>query len=281
MAAVMSEVKTVVVYKRVSSENQVDGFGLESQERVCRDYCAKNEMNVSRVFHDDMTGKSDGDDRPGWSSLLAYCEENAVTTIVIPKIDRLARDLLVQEAIIADMMKRGWTLVSIAEPDLCGNDPSRKLIRRFVGAVAEYERDVIEYRMKNGRIERVLAGDRGVGGVPYGYRSVEVDGLKRKVRRTIVKEDEAAIVREIFAMRCSGKSLAAIADVLNDRGVASPSKRASTSGRWHATSVQTIVGNAIYFGKVEMAVEGKAVSSINPNLAIVDEKTWKCAQRKS
>jgi len=38
----------------------------------------------------------------------------------------MARDLMVQETIIADLRKRGFDLFSLMEPDLLQNDPSRK-----------------------------------------------------------------------------------------------------------------------------------------------------------
>ena len=45
--------------------------------------------------------------------------------VIIEKLDRLARDLMVQETIIADLRKHGFELVSVAEPDLMANDPTR------------------------------------------------------------------------------------------------------------------------------------------------------------
>ena len=42
-------------------------------------------------------------------------------------LDRLARDLMVQETIIGDMRRQGFELVSVTEPDLCNDDPKRKL----------------------------------------------------------------------------------------------------------------------------------------------------------
>jgi hypothetical protein len=50
----------------------------------------------------------------------------------------LARDLMVQETIIADLRKYGFDLVSVAEPDLMANDPTRVLMRQLMGAVAQY-----------------------------------------------------------------------------------------------------------------------------------------------
>jgi len=41
------------------------------------------------------------------------------------KLDHLARDLMVQETIIRDLRQKVFEIVSVAEPDLCSDDPSR------------------------------------------------------------------------------------------------------------------------------------------------------------
>jgi DNA invertase Pin-like site-specific DNA recombinase len=43
---------------------------------------------------------------------------NAVSVVIIGKLDRLARDPMVQETIIADLRKHGFEVVSVAESDL-------------------------------------------------------------------------------------------------------------------------------------------------------------------
>jgi hypothetical protein len=46
----------------------------------------------------------------------------------------VARDLMVQESIIADLQRKGLTIASVGEPDLCSADPSRILMRQTLGA---------------------------------------------------------------------------------------------------------------------------------------------------
>jgi hypothetical protein len=61
-----------------------------------------------------------GPSADAWVTAL-HC--NGVKTIIIEKLDRLARDLMVQETAIADLQKSGFTLISVAEPDLMASDP--------------------------------------------------------------------------------------------------------------------------------------------------------------
>lgn len=49
---------------------------------------------------------------------MTVLHSNGVRTIVIERLDRPARDLMVQETIIADLQKNGFDLISVAEPDL-------------------------------------------------------------------------------------------------------------------------------------------------------------------
>jgi DNA invertase Pin-like site-specific DNA recombinase len=99
--------------------------------------------------------------------------ENGVKTVVIEKLDRLARDLMIQETIICDFRKNQIQLLSTAEPDLCSDEPSRKFFRQIMGAVAEFDRAMLTARMQSGK-NRILATGKKCGGrLHYGERSPE------------------------------------------------------------------------------------------------------------
>src|SRR5207249_7337514 len=66
----------------------------------------------------------------------------------IEKLDRLARDVVVQETIIADMQRKRFEIRSVTEPDLCSDDPTRTLLRQMMGAFAEYERKMIVLKLR-------------------------------------------------------------------------------------------------------------------------------------
>lgn len=75
-------------------------------------------MNVYR--EEGVSGTKESVDRPAWSELMTALHANGVKIVIIEKLDRLARDLMVQETIVADLRKNGFDLVSVAEPDLMG-----------------------------------------------------------------------------------------------------------------------------------------------------------------
>lgn len=53
---------------------------------------------------------------------MAALHSNSVHVVAIGKLDRLARDLMVQEAAIAELAKHGFRLVSVCEPEFMSDD---------------------------------------------------------------------------------------------------------------------------------------------------------------
>jgi hypothetical protein len=47
---------------------------------------------------------------------------------------------MMQETIIGVLRKDGFELLSVAEPDLCSDDPSRVMVRQLFGVVSQYEK---------------------------------------------------------------------------------------------------------------------------------------------
>lgn len=97
----------------------------------------------SRGFGDDLRigGTNDLDNRPALQELMVALLSNGVRIVLIQKLDRLARDLMVQESIVADFKRRGFQIISVIEPDLCSDDPTRTLMRQILGA---FERTNVE-----------------------------------------------------------------------------------------------------------------------------------------
>src|ERR1700688_758578 len=121
-------------YLRVSGKSQVDGDGFPRQREAVNTFAAAAGIEIIREFVEKaVPGKTEWDDRPAWTDMVLSF--NGVTTIVIERLDRLARDLLVQEHIIADLRNRGITLLSTAEPDLGSDEPSRVFMRQVLGAL--------------------------------------------------------------------------------------------------------------------------------------------------
>src|SRR5579863_5661732 len=131
-------------YLRVSGDSQLDGDGFPRQIGAIKAYAKAHGLKLARVFREEgVSGTIESMNRPAWSELMATLHSNGVRIVIVEKLDRLARSLLVQETVIADLQKNGFQLVSAAEPDLMSLDPSRIAFRQMMGVFAEYDKSQI------------------------------------------------------------------------------------------------------------------------------------------
>ena len=204
--------KKAFAYLRVSSQGQVDGDGFKRQEKAIQDYAKSTGLEIVDVFKEEISGTTE--DRPTLAKLLVSLEHNGhdVKTVVIEKLDRLARDLMVQEAIVRDFQQLSVELVSAMEgPDLGENDPTRKLIRQVFGAVAEYEKSMLVLKLRAARNRKRAKGEKVEG--RKGYRDTP---------------EGQAILRSIAALRRPRKyggkrTYKEVAEALNEQGTSSMS----------------------------------------------------------
>src|ERR1017187_7796182 len=167
-------------YLRVSGKGQVKGDGFPRQLQAIKTYSADHDIKIVQIFREEgVAGTRESMDRPAWSAMITALLANGVRTIIIEKLDRLARDLMVQEATIADLQKSGFTLTSVAEPDLMASDPTRILMRQMMGAVAQYDKSQIVLKLRGARMRKRATGGRCEGRKPYGFFDGEEAVIER------------------------------------------------------------------------------------------------------
>lgn len=149
----------VFAYLRVSSPSQAkdDKDGFPRQEEQCRSYAKAHNLKIVKVFQEDITGMEYH--RPVWAKLMVSLEQNGhgVKTVIIEKLDRLARSLMVQESLVADLQTNGFKLISAMEgADLLDDDPTRVMFRQMLGVWGQYNKAQIVLRLRAAR-ERMKA----------------------------------------------------------------------------------------------------------------------------
>lgn len=216
-------------YLRVSTAEQAaHGYGLKAQERAIRELCRRRRWQLEAILSDEGESGSHGlDTRVGLSDAIARCKRGEAERLVVGKLDRLARDLLLQLTIIDGLKKHQVEVVSVEEPDFEGPDDMRDLIRNVLGAVAQYERAAIRGRMMSGKAAKA-AGGGYVGGQP-GYGQKAQDG------RLTADQDEARVVDLIRAQRAAGASYRAICAALDAAGY-----RPRRGERWQPAVVRRV-----------------------------------------
>jgi DNA invertase Pin-like site-specific DNA recombinase len=174
------EIKRAFAYMRVSGKGQLEGDGFPRQSAAIHNYAKTNRIELIRSYREEaVSGKSDLEHRPALQDLIEALHADGVRLVLVEKLDRLARDLMIQESIIADFQRNGFEIRSVAEPDLCSDDPSRKLMRQILGAFAEYERQMIVTKLRGARQRRKAKTGRCEGRHPFGMHLGESDTLQR------------------------------------------------------------------------------------------------------
>ena len=230
----------LVGYCRVSTDNQKEEKTIEIQHKALTEYAEKNGHTLIEIFSDNgLSGSKDLDNRPGLS-LMFDCLESRVDIegVLIFKLDRLARDLYIQEHLIKKLQDSNKNLVSIKEPDICSNDPMRKAFRQFMGIVSELEKSFICMRLSGGRINKARKAGYAGGCPAIGY--------KAEGKELSVDTESVETVKTIFSLRERCYTLRKIADFLNSNNI--PTAR---NGKWHAGTIKYILDNSIYQGVMQ------------------------------
>lgn len=226
-----------VGYARVSTNRQAErGFGLEVQERAVRDYCAANGLRLLRIERDEGVSGTNGlEARVGLPAALLALERGDAEALVVARLDRLARRLALQEAVLADAWEAGAEVHEVGAGRLDPDDEDRVFYRQVMGAVAQLDLAKTKRRLRDGRAAKI-ARDGWAGGVPrYGLRLERSEGTRAGV--LVEDETEQRAIRLARQLRRDGKTLETIGDRLRVSGFVP--KR---GGAWHPRTVQRLLG---------------------------------------
>jgi site-specific DNA recombinase len=253
MTISVQKFRKAVAYCRVSTNNQKIEGTIELQENAITEFCKSNNFTLVKSFNDN--GISGGlENRSALSELFSYLEQNKeIRTVIIWKLDRLARNLYLQEHLIRKLEELKVTLVSAKEPNLDSTDPMRKAFRQFMGIVSELEKSFITMRLSAGRLNKARKGQYSGGRPAYGY-SVKNGKMK-------INQKEADIVQQIYKMkRYRRMSYWDIVKELNQDKV-----KTANGGNWFAGTVRYLLKNPLYKGVLTY----KSIETKTPNLSIL------------
>ena len=271
--------KIAAAYLRVSTERQ-DEYSLDSQLKLIREYASKNDYIVPEefVFVDDGISGRSAKKRTQFQSMIGWAKDKThpFEAILVWKFSRFARNQ--EESIFYKSMlqRSGVEVISISEP--LADGPFGSLIERILEWMDEFYSIRLSGEVKRGMAEKVSRGEI-VTIAAFGYDIVD---------KTYVPNENADIVRRIYAEYLSGEGVTAIARKLSIEGVRT--KRGNNpDNRW----VRYILQNPVYNGKLRWSTDGKNNYSRGRDTdmskwivvdgqheKIIDDETWQAVQAK-
>ncbi len=230
--------KKAVIYLRVSTEEQVDNYSLDTQEDICRKEAARKGFNVIEVFREEGRSAKTILGRPVLIQLLEYCRKNKgrVHAVFVYRLDRVSRQTADYLAIRKKLAESEVTIISSTEPT--GNSPTEKLVETILAGFAQLDNDVRSERTRNGMRARFLSGLPNAK-PPIGY--ILQHGYAIKDPKTFDK------IKEAWDLYGTGtKSLLEMTEIMSSWGITYQFKK--TPCKLPPNTLNSMFRNKFYMG---------------------------------
>ncbi|MBA4390414.1 MAG: resolvase [Syntrophus sp. (in: bacteria)] len=200
-------------YVRVSGKSQTDKGGYDRQEQTIKKYCAANNCEIEKIFKETISGTKDKENRPVFLEMLQAILNNGIKIIVVEGLDRLAREVRIQDSLLIYLVAKKITLISARTEEniteAISSDPMKKALVQIQAVFSELEKNQIILRMKKGREKKKKETGRCSGPLRYGSTPEEKEILKR-----------ISYMRRLSKGQTKRRSYQDIADILNGEGIA-------------------------------------------------------------
>ena len=234
------QMEKAVVYLRVSTEEQVDNYSLDTQKEICAKEAERRGLELVEVFKEEGRSAKTVAGRPELVRLLEFCRKNkrSIDAVIVYRLDRISRQTSDYLAIRRKLSECDISLISATEPT--GNSPTEKFVETMLAGFAQMDNDVRSERTTNGMRARFMSGLKN-GPPPLGYLN----------RNGYAAENPEAFQPMFEAWELMGTgttSLQGMADILNAKGL-----RERKNGRENLIRPQTLNGifrNKFYAGKI-------------------------------
>lgn len=252
----MNTIEKVKVYgyRRVSTEEQVDGMSLQNQKLAIERYANQNNLELIKIFSDEGYSAKTAK-RPALQEILQRLErkDNEAKGVVVYNLSRISRDM---ESYFRDigyhLSARGIHLYSSVEN--IDDTPQGKLMRNISLSMHQYDNDAKSQTTKDNMRLVALEG-WWQGNIPYGYVREWIpigeknrDG-KRKERLTLrpdMRNDLSDKLRAMLERFSKGDiNQAELAQYAESIGLES-----ATGGRFAPQPIKNLLTNIAYAGFV-------------------------------
>jgi DNA invertase Pin-like site-specific DNA recombinase len=204
----------VAIYARVSTTNHGQDVGMQTRE--LREYCERRGLHIVGEYTDvGVSGSKDS--RPELNRLMANARQRRFDAVCVWKLDRFGRSLRHLVNALADLESLGVSFVSLKD-NLDLSTPSGRLMFQIIGAMAEFERALIQERVRAG-IRNARAKGRRIGRPRVAIDAARIAALRASGLswRTIERELGISVrtARRFASLRGKNVSEGALASPTN------------------------------------------------------------------
>jgi len=232
-------------YMRLSIRDQ-SRYSLEYQEESIRDYCRRNNIELTALFKDN--GESSYTfDRPDYKAVEVFIKKHKGQNqyFIIMDHDRFSRNLSEALSKITELeVKFGIKVIATNEPiDIDPDDPNVFMQRAFRYLIANEELLRIRKRTKQGMRHAQESG-RYVNRAPFGYMNVKDVSDKSTLA---IDEPRAMIIQKIYNDYLTGIPMYLIYKEVKTIGF-------TIKGN---SAIQKVLSNCVYAGLIKVPADKK------------------------
>ena len=229
----------VAAYCRVSTEQEEQDSSIELQEMYYRRLIEENPNWTNAGIFSERASGLNLKERPAFIKMMGKCRKRQIDLILTKAMSRFGRNTLDMLKALRELRGLGVD-VYFERENLWLHDQQLETLVAMLFAFAQAESENMSQNIKWGIKRGFESGTSGYADfVCFGYKRDD-DG------RLTIDEPDAKIVRKLFEMRASGKSLGAISDWLFEQGIPSPTGRS----RWSRETISKLLKNEKYLGDV-------------------------------
>lgn len=256
-----------VIYIRVSSERQVEGFSLDGQKRELVEYAKAKGYEVECIYVEEGKSGKNIEGREEFQKMVydVTRPDSAVGYVLVFKLSRFGRNTRDILNSINLLQKYGVNLLT-KEEGLDSSTSMGNMLIAILGTIAEMERENIITQTMLGREEKARQGGWNGGFAPFGYDIVN---------EKLVMNEHSYIVKMIFDKYVNGNlGIKGVVDYLNKNGIKKPVPKNRQDFQftdWSTHTIKHILDNPVYTGFIAFG-KRRTVQCLNEETGEIEYK---------
>lgn len=274
----------VAIYCRLSREDEdkslekEESESIQNQKTMLINYAIERSWDIYKIYCDEDYSGIDSQ-RPEFNELIADAKLHKFDIVLCKTQSRFTRDMeLVEKYLHNKFIEWNIRFVSLVD-HIDTEDKGNKKSRQINGLVNEWYLEDLSENIRKTFDSKRKQGLHIGSFVVYGYKRDE-----KNKNKLVIDEEAAEVVKLIYNLYEKGNGVCKIANILNEKGISTPTKYKNDNGMkfknakgnihyWSESTITKILKNQVYIGNIVQGYN-KKISYKSKKSKTVPEAEW-------